>query len=107
MKYWLYKLIPPRATFPADMTPDEGRLMQEHLVYWKGLMRQGMVLAIGPVGDPRGAYGIGLLRLDDGVAAEPLAAADPVVAANLGFRYEIHPMMNLILPEHLAQGPSG
>jgi len=28
MKYLLYKLIPPRPTFPADMTPAEAKLMQ-------------------------------------------------------------------------------
>lgn len=29
MKYFLYKLIPPRLVFHADMTPAEAKLMQK------------------------------------------------------------------------------
>ena len=98
MKYYFFKLIPPRPSFPADMTPDEAKLMQQHVAYWKGLMQQGTALAFGPVADPAGVYGIGLVRLEDGLAPEPLGAADPAVA-RLGFRNEIQPMPSLILPE--------
>jgi uncharacterized protein YciI len=102
MKYVLYKLLPPRPTFPADITPDEARLMQQHAEYWKGLMRQGQVIAFGPVGDPKGPYGISLVRLEDGADPAPLGANDPVVLANAGFRIEAYPMLSLVLPEQLA-----
>lgn len=59
MSYFFYKLIPPRSTFPADMTPKEAELMQRH--------------------------------------AASLADGDPVVAAGIGFHYEVHPMMSLVL----------
>lgn len=64
MKYFLYKLIPPRPAFAQDMTEAESRLMQEHAEYWKGLMEQGMVVAVGPVLDPKGSYGVAILELE-------------------------------------------
>jgi hypothetical protein len=36
MSHFLYKLIPPRSTFPGDMTEAEGAIMQEHFAYWGG-----------------------------------------------------------------------
>jgi uncharacterized protein len=38
MPHFLYKLIPPRPTFPADLTEEEGAIMQEHFGYWAGLI---------------------------------------------------------------------
>ena len=32
-RHYYLKLIPPRPTFPHDMTEDERRLMQEHVAY--------------------------------------------------------------------------
>ena len=37
MHYFLNKLIPPRPTFPQDMTEVEGKVMQEHVAYWQDL----------------------------------------------------------------------
>jgi hypothetical protein len=31
-EHFSFKLIPPRPTFPADITPDEAALMQQHSV---------------------------------------------------------------------------
>jgi uncharacterized protein YciI len=99
MPYFFFKLLPPRPTFPADITPEEAGLMQQHVVYWRGKMAEGQMLAFGPVADPRGAFGIGLLRLPDGADPQSLVEADPVVAAGVGFRCEVHPMPSLVLPE--------
>lgn len=99
MAYYFFKLIPPRPTFPADITPAEADLMKQHVVYWRGKMAEGQMLAFGPVADPKGTYGVGLLRLDDGTDPQSLANADPVVAAGVGFRCEVHPMPSLVLPE--------
>jgi hypothetical protein len=62
MKYFLYKLIPPRPTFPQDMTETEGTLMQEHVAYLKGLTERRIALIFGPVLDPNGAYGLAILK---------------------------------------------
>jgi len=99
MNYFLYRLNPPRPTFPADMTPAEAELMQKHAAYWTGLMKQGRVIAFGPVADPKGSYGIGLIRLEEGEDANALGANDPVISANVGFGFEVHPMPRLVLPE--------
>lgn len=101
MNYFLYKLNPPRLSFPADMTPAERTLMQEHAVYWRGLMQKGWVIAFGPVADPKGAYGIAILRLEDGSNANPLCANDPVIRADAGFSFELHPMPSVVFPEPL------
>lgn len=104
MHYFFYKLIGPRPTFPADMTAAEAHLMAEHSAYWKALMKQGMVVAFGPVADPKGPYGVAIVQLPDGTLADAqaLAADDPVVKGGIGFRVEVHPMMNLVVPEMLG-----
>ena len=98
MAYFFYKLVAPRLTFPADMTPEEAELMQRHVVYWRGWMEAGHVIAFGPVADPRGTFGVAITRLDEGMDPQSLAARDPVVAAGLGFHYEVHPMPSVVLP---------
>ena len=100
MEYFLYKLNSPRCTFPADMTAAEGKLMQEHAAYWTDLMKKGLVVAFGPVADPKGAYGIAIIQLQDSSAAYVLGANDPVIKANAGFSFEVHPMPRVVLPEH-------
>lgn len=102
MNYFLYRLDTPRATFPADITPAERQLMQEHASYWRGLMNRGLVVAFGPVADPKGSYGIAIIQLQDGSNANDLGANDPVIKANAGFSFEVHPMPSVVLPEHRA-----
>ena len=99
MKYYFFKLIPPRVTFPGDITPAEAQLMQEHSAYWKEYMNQGLVVAFGPVFDPKGPYGIGIIRLEDSGDPSSMCANDPTVLANVGFTYEVHPMPSVVLPE--------
>ena len=60
MKYFLYKLLPPRPTFPQDMTEAEGELMREHINYWKTLVDKRIAIIFGPVADPRGIYILGV-----------------------------------------------
>jgi len=97
MKYFLFRLIPPRPTFLADITPAERQLMQAHAAYWRDQMAQGRVAAFGPVADPAGPYGIGVLTLEDDVPPHALAAADPTIQADAGFRFEIHAMPSLVI----------
>jgi len=99
MKHYFYKLISPRPTFPADMTPEEGRLMQSHVAYWAGHMAIGRVIALGPVADPKGTFGVGIIRLDDDTDPASLGAGDPVIQANAGFAFEMHPMPRVLVPE--------
>ncbi len=98
MKYYLFRLLPPRPTFPGDMTPSEANLMQEHALYWRDLMAKGLVIVFGPVADPRVTYGIAVLQLPDDADANDLGANDPTIRAGAGFRFEIHPMPQAVLP---------
>jgi len=98
MKYFLLKLIPPRPIFPADMTPQEAKLMQEHSEYWRHLMSKGLVAVFGPVSDPKGTYGIAVLQLDDDADANALGSNDPTIKANAGFRFEVYSMPQVVLP---------
>jgi uncharacterized protein YciI len=93
MADFFFKLNAPRATFAADITDEEKALMGRHAAYWRGLMHQGIVLAFGPVFDPKGHYGIGIARGLDAQAAGAMAAGDPVIKAERGFTYDIHPML--------------
>jgi uncharacterized protein len=67
MKYFLYKLLPPRPTFPQDMTEAEGELMQEHINYWKTLVDKRIAVIFGPVADPRGIYGLAIIEMEEEV----------------------------------------
>ena len=92
MKAFFCKLIPPRPSFAHDMSEAEGKVMAEHARYWHDLMGKGNAVAFGVVGDPAGAYGIGILEVDEGADVHALTASDPTIRSGCGFRFEIHPM---------------
>lgn len=97
MKHFFTKLIPPRTTFPGDMTPMEAKFMQQHADYWRALVNQDRAIALGPVMDPAGAYGIGIICADDAAQARAMADGDPVIQARLGFRVDVHPMASVMV----------
>ncbi|HEY4929453.1 MAG TPA: YciI family protein [Acidimicrobiales bacterium] len=98
MKGFVFRLIPPRPDFASDLSDDERAIISEHAGYWSGLAAQGTALAFGPVADPAGGYGIGIIVVDDLQAAEALRDADPAVTSPHGFRSEISPMLRLVTP---------
>lgn len=93
------RLLGPRPTFPMDITDDERALMAEHGAYWRQRMAEGKVVVFGPVLDPKGVWGLGVMRVRDEAELQALTNADPVILANRGFRYESLPMMAAVLPE--------
>jgi hypothetical protein len=97
VKYYFLKLIPPRPDFMITMTEQERAIMGAHQVYWRGFAEKGWAVAYGPVADPAGAYGAGFWSLPDGEDSAALAAGDPAIKANAGFRYDIAPMPALVL----------
>jgi uncharacterized protein len=97
MRYFLYKLIPPRPTFPEDMTDAEGKLMQEHFNYWKDLADRRIAIVYGPVSDPIGVYGIAIIETEDETIAHNISINDPAIKHNVGFKSEIHLMPEVIL----------
>jgi uncharacterized protein YciI len=92
MPHFFFKLVPPRPTFAADMNAEEKAMMAEHALYWKTRLERGDVVVFGPVLDPRGPYGAGVVSVADEAQARAFADADPAIRSNRGFVYEIYPM---------------
>jgi uncharacterized protein YciI len=101
-KYFLARLLGPRPTFPMDITAEERDLMGRHSAYWKGQMAAGKMVVFGPVLDPAGVWGLGVMRAKDEAEVRALQAGDPVIAANCGFRYETLPMLTAVVPSDLT-----
>ena len=95
-RFFFCRLVPPRPSFAMDMTPDERAAMQQHVGYWTSLLARGTAIVFGPVADPAGPWGLGVLRLREGEALEALTSKDPAILANIGLRYETTPMLNAI-----------
>jgi uncharacterized protein YciI len=97
-KYFLCRLIAPRPTFPFDMTAAEREMMQVHADFWRRLVAEGRVPIVGPVADPAGPWGCGIVKAADQAAVEALLAEDPAIRAAIGFRWEVLPFMSAIVP---------
>src|SRR5918999_1278863 len=94
MPIYLYRLTPPRPTFPADITAAEGAVMERHFGYWSDQMSRGAAVVFGPVADPAGTYGIAILNVPSEAEARSICAHDPAVTAKLGFTFGVHEMPN-------------
>jgi len=92
MPHFFCKLIAPRPTFAFDMNDAEKALMGEHAAYWMSMLNAGTVLLFGPVMDPNGPFGMGVMEADDEAHARRHTDADPAVKAGVGFKVEITPM---------------
>ncbi len=97
MKYFFYKLIPPRPDFAFTLTPAETAMMQEHSRYWDRVIAAGGAVTLGPVGDPAGVYGIGVIQAETLEIAQGLVRADPALQAETGCTSELHPMLGIKL----------
>lgn len=94
MQSFFCKLVPPRPTFAADLSPSEADVMKRHALYWDDLITRGVVrmFALGLVLDPAGAFGIGVMERENESAVRALTDQDPAITAGIGMRYEIHLM---------------
>jgi uncharacterized protein YciI len=92
MPHFFVKLVAPRPSFAIDMNDAEKKMMHEHFLYWKGRQERGEVVVFGPVQDPAGSYGMGVIEAADEASARAFTAADPAIKADCGFTCEIHPM---------------
>ena len=90
-QHYFFKLIPPRPTFPGDITGEETRLMDEHFRYFQEHFAAGRLLLFGPVMAPGGAFGLAVLEVDDEAEARQFGEGDPSVKAGLN-RFECFPM---------------
>src|SRR5271168_5216740 len=90
-QHFFIRLIPPRPTFPMDMTADEKALMQQHVVYTQEKFAAGKVLIFGPVMARTGAFGMAVFAVADEAELREIAENDPSVLAGLN-KFEWHPM---------------
>lgn len=90
-QHYFVKLIPPRPTFPQDMTEKERRLMNEHARYTQEHFAAGKILVFGPVMAPEGAFGMAVLEVSNEKEAREFCEADPTVRGGLN-RFEVYPM---------------
>jgi len=90
-QHYFFKLIPPRGTFPYDITDAERELMSAHSQYFQEQFDAGKVLLYGPVMAPGGAFGVGILEVADEAEAREFGEADPSVRGGLN-RFEVYPM---------------
>jgi uncharacterized protein YciI len=89
---FLFRLIPPRADFAQTMTPVEQSAMAQHQAYWQNLLYNGQVVVYGPVADPEGVWGMGVLRAASRARVLELGANDPSVVAGVN-TFEVFEIM--------------
>ena len=97
LKIFHCRLIPPRPDFAFTMTEEERALMGQHADYLRGRLRDGTMIMAGPVADPAGPWGLLILRVGSEAEARAVTDADPVSRSGRGFRYEILPMISVIM----------
>lgn len=87
------KLIPPRPDFIETMTDEEKLIMHEHGAYWKMYIDKGMVEVYGPVLDPKGVYGFGILAVNTEDELKEFIKKDRSLKFNA---VEYYPMMAIV-----------
>jgi uncharacterized protein YciI len=92
MSLFLFRLIPPRADFAQTLTAEEQQAMAEHMEYWEQLLAAGQVLVYGPVADPEGVWGMGVLRAADRAEVLAIGERDPSVLAGVN-TFEVFEIM--------------
>jgi uncharacterized protein len=90
-QHFFVRLIPPRPTFPFDMTSEERALMMEHVTYTHEKFAAGKVLIFGPVMAREGAFGMAVFEVADEAELRGIMEGDPTVRAGLN-TFELHPM---------------
>jgi hypothetical protein len=98
-RFFFCRLVPPRPSFALDMRPEELAAMQRHVGYWTALLQRGTALVFGPVADPAGPWGLGVLRVREGESLDTFIGEDPAIQAGIGLRYETLPMMKAVARE--------
>ncbi len=95
-QYFVYKVVPPRPTFFSDQSDQEAAIMAEHVRYWTGNLQDGTTVAFGPVLDPDGVWGLGIIEVGSRSDAERIRDADPVITSGLA-TVELHPMPRAVV----------
>jgi uncharacterized protein YndB with AHSA1/START domain len=97
--FFLSRLLPPRPSFMLDMSDAEKKVMADHATYWRGLAARRVAVAYGPVMDPKGGWGVGILRVRDEAELDEVQKNDPAVTSGIGLRYESFMMPVVVVGE--------
>ena len=97
MSWFVVRLLPPRPSFLHDASEAERAVMGTHAGYWRRLAAEGKAVVFGPVDDPAGSWGLGVLHVADHAEADALLAADPAITGGIGLRAEMLPMAAAIV----------
>ena len=92
--------------FSQDMTPAEFAVMQAHVAYRSGLMAKRTAIAFGPVADPKGAWGLGVVEVENEDGVRGIVDDDPVMKAGAGFSCDVYPMPRVISRAEFPIGTS-
>lgn len=92
-KFYALKLIPSRSDFSQTMNDEEKSIMQQHVVFWKEMMTKGNVVAFGPILDPKGVYGFGIIKATSEDIVKEFIYADP---ASKIMSYEFYQMLAVL-----------
>ena len=82
-KLFLFRLLPPRADFAQTLTPEEQDVMARHATYWRSLLAEGRVVVFGPVADPEGVWGLGVVRAGSRAEALEIGEKDPAITSGV------------------------
>jgi hypothetical protein len=74
----------------------ELKRMPERGTCLSGFAEKCRAVALGPVADPPGVFGVGLREAPDCMDVAAIRAGDPVIRSGAGFRDELHPMPSLV-----------
>jgi uncharacterized protein YciI len=96
-RFYVCRLLPPRSNFATDMTPEERQAMEAHAAYWSEHLRRGVAVLYGPVADPKGTWGLGVIRVKDEEQMQELVERDPAILARIGVSYEVLPMPKAVV----------
>ncbi len=98
-QFYAVHLLPSRSDFALTMTDEESAIMIQHIAYWTKILKQGKVYAFGPVMDPKGPYGLGIVAVDNEQELKEFIAHDPAGKIN---KYEYFPM-KAVVPEIIVE----
>ena len=82
-QFFFYRLNPPRPDFHLNQSETERRIMSQHTQYWIALTEKGNTIVYGPVFDPKGVFGMGIIEVDNAEQADTIGKEDPAVSSKL------------------------
>jgi len=92
-QFYVLYLLASRPDFATTLTDEEKAIMRQHVAYWTEKLKQGKVYAFGPVIDPEGIYGLGVVGVDNEQELKDFIANDPAGKIN---KYEYFPMKAVV-----------